>query len=361
RLAQTAFALANRYFTDTQVAWADIVDEKIRRVAFFHPATRERRLLVWALGPENVTAFIPAVGPSARLIRLDGSEITLTPVNGGYTLELAGATNRNWPNNRGGYDIGIYGEPVLLIEEDVTPPEAQVQPLPEQSWPEVTVSWEAVDWGVGLESVELWVQVNGAGWQLWQSGLPAQGQALYQGAPGQQVAFAAVGVDRLGQANRNLTPQAWTNIIEKPTHANVNGRVFDPAGQPVAGVQVNIGGATGVTNEQGDFQLTAPLGVWDIWVEGRPVIRGRDFNQDATVALLYSRNPNVVLNGDFEQGGSGWNTGGSSPLAMEQQPGTQDHAAHLATAFTPNPGVPGAEGSNGGNSTLHQRIQVPYG
>ena len=70
---------------------------------------------------------------------------------------------------------------------------------------------------------------------------------------------------------------------------------------------------------------------------------------------------NAVVNGDFEDGQAGWTVGGSSPSAVEQQPGTSDHALRLATAFVANPGVPGAEGSDGGNSTWSQSVQIPPG
>ena len=70
---------------------------------------------------------------------------------------------------------------------------------------------------------------------------------------------------------------------------------------------------------------------------------------------------NSVVNGDFESGQAGWNLSGSSPSGVEQQPGTNDRALRLATAFVPNPGVPGAEGSDGGNSTWSQTVEIPGG
>ncbi len=71
--------------------------------------------------------------------------------------------------------------------------------------------------------------------------------------------------------------------------------------------------------------------------------------------------PNGVRNGDFEAGLNEWQSTGTSPLAVEQQANTGDHALRLATEFVPDQGVPGEEGSAGSNSTLSQRVVVPNG
>src|SRR5690606_24416599 len=132
-------------------------------------------------------------------------------------------------------------------------------------------------------------------------------------------------------------------------------------GAPVAGVEVNIASVLTETNELGAFVLTVPIGNWDIRVAGQPVHRARSFAASAQLLLLYSPRPNGVENGDFEAGFEGWQSGGSSPLAVERQVNTGDHALRLATAFVPGPGVPGEEGSEGSNSTLTQQLSIPTG
>ena len=79
------------------------------------------------------------------------------------------------------------------------------------------------------------------------------------------------------------------------------------------------------------------------------------------MALLYSPGTNAVTNGDFESEFSGWTKSGSSSSQIEGQAGTSDHALRLASGFVPNDGVPGTEGSDGGNSTVSQRLTVPSG
>ena len=361
RLAATAFRLANTYFPGTELVWADVQQQKARRVAFFHPESRERRLLTFAVTDQPTVAWIPAAGTQARRIALDGSETLLTPSNGYYEIALAGATNRNWPNADGGYAMGIYGVPYLLIEEDTLSPWAWVDDLPAISQPEFVVSWQAVDWGAGVQSVELWAQSDGGAWQLWRGDLAASGSLTYTGAMGQRLAFAAVGIDALGQVNRDLRAQAQTEIGEAPTQAAVTGRVINPEGQAVISATVAVGAVITTTDAFGTFQLSVPFGVWDVAVDGRLINRGRSFAEDSLLLLLHAPGGNAVVNGDFESGLAGWSVGGSSPSAVEQQPGTSDHALRLATAFVPNVGVPGEEGSDGGNSTWSQQIQIPAG
>jgi hypothetical protein len=77
--------------------------------------------------------------------------------------------------------------------------------------------------------------------------------------------------------------------------------------------------------------------------------------------LLHATTANAIVNGSFEDGLTGWQPSGSAPLAVQQQSGTGDHALRLATTFVPNPGVPGDEGSDGGNSTVAQTIVIPSG
>ena len=361
RIGATAFRMANEYFPGTELVWANIQEQKARRVAFFHRESRERRLLTFAITDQPAVAQIPATGTQARRISLDGSETIITPTNGYYAIDLPGATNRNWPNGNGGYDMGIYGSPYLLIEEDTLPPLAGVVALPDASPPAFSVGWWAVDWGAGVQSVELWTQIDGGEWSLWREGLADSGTLIYTGEMGQQVAFAAVGIDALGQVSRTLTAQSWTEISEPPTHAAVTGRVIDPSGQGVFSVTVSIGAMMTTTDASGNFQLAVPFGVWDVVVEGQVVNRARSFAGESLLLLVYAPGGNAVVNGDFENGGAGWTSGGSSPSAVEQQPGTSDRALRLATAFVANPGVPGAEGSDGGNSTWIQSVQIPPG
>jgi hypothetical protein len=357
RPAYRAYQLATQYFPDTQILWGDVVQGRsMRRVAFYHPASQERRLMLWSIVGQDVTAIVPATGSSARLLGIDGSEMILVPSDGVYTISLPGATNRNWPNAQGGYDIGIYGRPYLLIETDTLPPTAILDPLPAVVGPTFIVSWQARDLGSGVASVSLWARADEEDWQLWQQDQPATGSQSFTGTLDRRYEFAILAMDRAGNALNERIVAAQTTVKDK---VEVRGSVIDPRGRPVVGVEVSIGGAITQTGESGLFALLVPIGHWDILVAEQRVHRGRSFGDGAQLLLLYSPRPNVIQNGDFEAGLTGWQSGGSSPLAVEQQANTGDHALRLGTAFVPNPGVPGEEGSDGGNSTVIQSVTVP--
>jgi hypothetical protein len=359
RPAFKAYQLAVQYFTDTLLAWADITQNRtVRRVAFYHSGSQERRLLLWSIVDQEATALVPAISESARLIALDGTETPLFPNDGVYTIRLPGATNRNWPNTQNGYDIGIYGAPYLLIDHDTLPPSTHLDPLPATVGPSIPIRWQAQDWGSGVASTELWWRMDGGDWQLWQADLPAVGELHFPGAVDHHYQFSLLATDRAGNAHKALVVQAETTVRDK---VEVQGSVVDLRGLPVVGIEVMIGGVTTQTNQEGKFSLLVPIGSWDILVAGKTVNRGRSFMGQAQLLLLHSSLPNVVQNGDFEAGLAGWQWSGSSPLAVQQQENTSDHALRLGASFVPNPGVPGEDGSNGGNSTIVQSIMIPDG
>ncbi len=358
RLAYSAFVLANRYLTDTELIWADIDRHRVRRVAFYHRETNERRLLTWSITSQAQTGRIPATGTNARMIRMDGSELSLTPVNSYYQIGLPGATNRNWLDDSGNYGMGIYGEPFMLIEQDTLPPTASIQSLPEYSRPSFPVTWQVNDWGSGLESVSVWVRVDDDPWQLWQENVDGYGRAFFNGETGRRYRFSVQAQDRLGYRLEEMPVLAETTVA---VNSDVSGSVIDPAGESVAGVKVRIGDVTTVTDADGHFSLVVPIGSWNIFVDDQLLIRRRAFNLTEKLVLLFAPRPNAVTNGDFERNLSGWEISGSSTAQVEKQPNTSDHALRLASDFVPTLGVPGTEGGAGGNSTASQRLRVPDG
>ena len=358
RLSYTAFKLANQHFTGSDIAWADIERFRVRRIAFYHPGTKERRLLTWSLNTQAQTANIPATGSSGKLVRLDGTTTVVTPTAGIYEVSLAGATNANWPDGQGGYGMGIYGEPVLLIETDTMSPTASILGLPSYSPQTFPVTWHARDWGSGVISTSVYVKVDSGDWELWQDGVAAYGKASYTGEAGRKYAFSVAAEDRLGYKLDADTPLAETTVAE---NSSVTGRVINPAGEAGAGVQVSIGTTTATTDSSGRFTMTVPIGSWNITVGSQLLMRRRVFGTSESLALLYSPGTNAVSNGDFENSFTGWTKSGSSSSVIEAQAGASDHALRLASEFVANAGVTGTEGSDGGNSTVSQRVTVPTG
>ena len=356
RLAYTAFKLANQHLTGTEVAWADIERFRVRRIAFYHPETGERRLLTWSLNAQAQTAEIPATGTNGRLIRLDGTTTVVTPTSGIIEIGLNGATNANWPDGQGGYGMGIYGEPVLLIETDTISPTASILDLPAYSPQTFDVTWHARDWGSGVISTSVYVKVDDGDWELWKEGVEAYGKASYSGAAGKSYAFSVAAEDALGYRLEADSSLASTTVAE---NSSVTGRVINPANEAAVGVQVSIGTTTATTDASGRFTMTVPIGSWNISVGSQLLMRRRVFGTSESLALLYSPGTNAVTNGDFESAFSSWTQSGSSTSAIEAQTGASDHALRLASEFVPNDGVPGTEGSDGGNSTVSQRVTVP--
>jgi hypothetical protein len=364
RLAYTAYRLAVQYFGGTQILWSDTQQTgtgRAQRVAFYDPVTHERRLLIFDLDAGAITGRVPVTGVGARRLDLDGSQLTLAPSNGEYQIALSGATNRNWPDGQGGYNIGIYGRPYLVIEQDTLPPVTSMTPLPTTSPPSFLVRWSATDLGSSVAAVAIWFQRDEEPWQLWLPGQPANGSATFNGAQGHHYRFVALGTDRAGNATTALVAEAETWTTDQPPQLAVTGQVTNVRGQPAAGVNVAIGSVNGSTDGSGNFALVVTPGTYDVRLAGQVVIHNRAFSADTALAMLLPPASTAVTNGDFEAGLTGWTFGATCPVAVEVQPGSEDHALHLATSFVPNPGVPGEENSSGGNSTVFQNLHVPAG
>lgn len=361
RPAYRAYQLAAEYLSDTELLWADIQPGWVRRVAFYHPATKERRLLLWATSGANAEATVPAAGSSARRFTPEGDETTLTPLSGEYELTLPRATNQNQPGSSA-YTIG--GRPYLLIERDSLPPTATMPELPPISPAAFEVAWQVTDWGSGVAngSVGVWVRADEGAWQPWLTGQGAQGRGFFQGAVGVRYRFALQATDRAGNARTGHTPLAETRVGDSAASVRVSGQVRTLRGLPASWAFVAIGPAGTFADATGHFGFEVPLGRWDVRVQHQRQIVGRLFLTEQTLDLVLSPLSNPLLNGDFEAadetGLSGWEPSGSSPVGREAQPSSQDHALRLATAFVPSAGVPG-EGGDGGNATISQEVTVP--
>ncbi|HYN90256.1 MAG TPA: glycosyl hydrolase, partial [Ardenticatenaceae bacterium] len=360
RLSYTAYHLATRFLAGTELLWHDLLPyngqpNRIRRAAFYHPESKERRLLVWAVEPEDVIASVPATSESARRISVDGSETALTPANWNYELHLPGSTNPRSP----GSATYIGGLPYLLVERDTLPPVTSITELDPISGPVFEVAWQAIDLGSGVEATTLFFQIDDRPWDVWLDGQPASGSAFFNGEPGKRYRYAVMARDRAGNLTPGLVAQAETLVGDGTRTTQVSGQVFDIRGQPAAGARFAIGPASGVADANGHFSLPVLMGRHDVLVNGQVVRNGQLFlDENVNLALLKPPAANAVHNGDFEAGLTGWSVSGSSPVGVEQLPRQRDEYLRLAAGFVPNPGVPG-EGGDGGNSTVSQRVRVP--
>jgi hypothetical protein len=364
RLSYKTYQLADQYLVGTSLLWNKIESDVVRKFAFYAPAAHERRTMVFAITAANQTAHVQAVSDHARLLNIDGSETALTPSNGEYVISLPGATNLNWPEN-GSWYIGIYGRPYLLIEQDGLPPSTSLDALPANLPPSFNVTWRAEDLGAGVASVTLWYQQGEGTWQPWGAAVSvgglasANGAIPFMGAAGQHYRFSLLAADASGNLLTLPQAQAETTVSGATTLYTISGQVTGATGAPAAGTTVNVGGVTATTDTAGHFSLQVPAGPYDVQVAGQTVIHGQLVGADLSLSLLRPPSTNAVTNGDFENGQTAWQKGGSCDLAVEALPATTDHSLHLATNFIANVGVPGDP--VGGNSTVSQQISVPAG
>ncbi|MGH2544264.1 MAG: hypothetical protein ACRDIB_15830, partial [Ardenticatenaceae bacterium] len=266
RLSYTAYQVAAEYLTNIELLWADIQNGVARRVAFYDPATNERRTLVWAIGGADVTVSLPAAGVTARRLSLDGNETTLTPADGSYQIPVPRATNQNRPGSQA-YTIG--GIPYMLIERDTLPPQGSIEELLPLSPPAFEVTWVVSDLGSGIEWVTLWYQRDSEPWQVWGGNQPESGTAMFTGESGRYYRFFVQGADRAGNVDESFVPMAETLVSDQPLIVQSSGQVLDMRGEPAPWAQVTIGDGRTHANATGAFSLPTTMGRWDVAVQGK--------------------------------------------------------------------------------------------
>jgi hypothetical protein len=220
RLSYTAYQLATRFFPNTEILWEDTLSNGVRRVAFYHPATKERRVLLWATGADSVAAHLPATGAQARIWALDGSYVDAAPTDGNYHIPVPGSTNMR----QHGSATYIGGKPYLFVEKDIVPPAAEFQIIPHTAHI-FEVAWQVSDLGSGLApgSVQVWVQVQSDPWRLWLDAQPPAGGTFAAGTDGYRYRFAIRAADRAGNALTALEPMAEIVTAEaapEPAHVD---------------------------------------------------------------------------------------------------------------------------------------------
>jgi hypothetical protein len=215
RPSVTAFNVAAAQFAQVEPLWRkrpggpDPYSGPQEWIAFYRPATHQRVLAVWARFADNETAVITATGTSAVRIDQTGASITLTPVNGTYTVVLPGATNFGRQTPDGSAMIG--GRPYVLVETDTLRPVISVQALPAQSPPQIVLTWTAEDLGSGLGNTQVWVSVDNRPLALWAVTLAQS--ATYTGQSGHRYGFAVRAVDKAGNWNPvAAAPQTTTYV-----------------------------------------------------------------------------------------------------------------------------------------------------
>jgi hypothetical protein len=128
RPAYTAYQVAVRHFAGAISATREGSGD-VERVVITTP--RGRVSALWARGPRDEVARVPAASASATLVDQDGSATSIQAIDGVYVVPLARATNnKSFGNNPNDYPIG--GRPRLLVEASTFTPTATptVTPTP---------------------------------------------------------------------------------------------------------------------------------------------------------------------------------------------------------------------------------------
>ncbi|MBC8450033.1 MAG: carboxypeptidase regulatory-like domain-containing protein [Chloroflexi bacterium] len=373
RPSYAAYQLAAEQFRDLTPLWRTKGSGQ-DRVAFYRADDSSRVLALWATGGVAVTATIKATGDTGQLHWIEPTSsplgttgisrtLTITPTDGIYTLTLPPATNRN-SGIPGDSNYYIGGRPYLLVERDTLSPTSSVEPLPLASVPAFVVRWGGQDWGSGIASFDVFYNVDGGPLTTWITETLAV-SAPFTGTVDSTYGFAARARDRAGNVEPEPSePQAQTTIAEG---AMAGGRVTDNTTQPVAGAQVALTSEesatyTAITDEEGlwrveglspaTYTVTASAPGYGQWPAPRRLVLSElsvlDFDLNLPPLV------NLVLDGDFEAGLENWMPGGSTAPQISGESFDGQQALVLGKDFVGQPELGG-----GGNSTLHQSINIP--
>ena len=152
-----------------------------------------------------------------------------------------------------------------------------------------------------------------------------------------------------------------------PGTAVVAGYVRDNRGIPIFRATVAIGSSSATTDSTGRYQLAVAAGTYNISATALgfgylPPMTGVQLVSGSNPAFNFTLPPgnNVLSNGGFEAGLSGWATSGCpcAPPALASGSGahTGSNAVALGANFTG-----GGDVGGGANSTIRQQVTVPAG
>jgi len=101
----------------------------------------------------------------------------------------------------------------ISLKIDATAPGSSINPMrPVTPRPSFSVGWSASDGaiGSGVLSVDVYSAADGGGFAAWQTGKPAAGSALFQGAYDHTYSFYSVATDVAGNVEQKTAADAAT-------------------------------------------------------------------------------------------------------------------------------------------------------
>lgn len=123
-------------------------------------------------------------------------------------------------------ETGTNFYPILFVDYtasgDILPPDTTVNPLPDYTKRNFTVSWTGTDpGGSGIAYYDVQVQINDGAWGNWLTGV-TQTSADYGGDDGRKYAFRVRGVDNAGNVEAYGPAEASTVVDNMPPSVTVN-------------------------------------------------------------------------------------------------------------------------------------------
>jgi hypothetical protein len=371
RPAHAAHSLVSGLLSDSLHVWRPARDSW-QRVLLYRPPD-ERVQVMWNWSRQTQVVEVTPTGPRARLVSTAGGQIEEgeeIPVDGVYRLALPPATNRNNPGNQAAV---MGGEPVILIERDTYAPwRAIIEPLPDVSAPEISLAVSAADGGTGLGAVSVWfAEADPARWAEYLSDIPWSQAPLagtqtvsFPGEDGRTYLFAAQARDRAGNITAPPGAVQAQTTVQGQGRSRIFGTVRSISQVPVHSALVTAA-AGGVsrhsrTDADGNFSLEAlPQAQYALTARRpghlspppRPNVGST--TGGAEISLVLPAEPNLVANGDFENGLAGWQYAGSLPARMDPQSYNGSKAATLGGAWA------ASDRQGWADSVLSQQVWLP--
>jgi len=309
-------------FQTTATFMADVVSatreqESGATIVRLEKANGGRVTVLWANTGAGATVDLEASRPAGVFANADGAVWPADPdEDGEYVIDLDPATNRN-AFYTDAYFFG--GPPVLLVEDDVSPPTVVIDPLPVVPVGDVLfVSWSADDGvrGTGVTSYDVEVRTDEGSWTPWLEET-TDTVAEFDTSVGGTFRFRVRARDRAGNVSE-FVENAEGQIF---AHGVLLAQVLNVRGEPVPNARVTLtdgrkytGGSDGVVQltdlEEGRVDVERVDGGAQGEFFPAPITTVLGEEMRVTWTLLPKNNR--VPNGTFDGGLEDWH---STPTA----------------------------------------------
>jgi hypothetical protein len=319
RPAYRALQVASSVLHDISQAQRTVIDGDVV-VTDMRRNDGARIVTAYSRSGHEATVTVKAETSAGVLIDSAGGYSSLeADSTGNYTFNLPRAPGRDFSQL---YKYTVGGPVLILVEADRDPPATTVEtvavPLDKLH---ILVRWRGDDgrYGTGVAKYSVEVSDNGADWQPWQTDT-TDTSAIYDISKGGTFGFRARAVDKAGNVGDFSTP----GVVTLKLVGTLSGHIVDLRGQGVPSARVQLAdGSLYDADLTGWVHIDLPPGTAQVaHIDGG--ITGEASRQtevpiklaeETTVTWLVLPK-NLISNGDFNSGLSGWEI--SSPDDVAQ-------------------------------------------